>query len=68
MTESLHKKPRIISKIPILQNSNMLRPQNISGRNVAVKNICAFDTIIQSLLIGYPYWVSYYDYINTHNN
>lgn len=33
-----------------------------------IKNTCAFDAILQSLLVGYRDWTSYYDYINTHSN
>lgn len=33
-----------------------------------IKNTCAFDAIMQSLLVGYPDWTSYYDYVNTQSN
>lgn len=66
--ESIHKKPRLTSKIPLLQNGNVLRPQNISGQYVMLRNTCAFDSIVQSLLIGYRDWIMYHEYINNTSN
>lgn len=62
---SIHNRPRVSSKIPLLQNGNILRPQQISGQHVMVKHTCAFDTTIQALLVGYHDWTNYYNYINS---
>lgn len=60
-------------KIPLLQNGNVLRPQNITGQYVMINSTCAtivqyIDTIVQSLLVGYRDWTTYYDYINNISN
>lgn len=59
--DSIHNKPRVTSKIPLLQNGNILSPQHISGQNIMVKNTCAFDAIVQSLLVGFRDWITYHD-------
>lgn len=51
--DSIHNKPQLTSKISLLQNGNMLGPQNVTGQYVMIENTCAFDAIIQSLLVGY---------------
>lgn len=61
---SIHNKPNITSKVPLLQNGNMLRPQNVSGQYCMLNNTCAFDSIIQSLLVAYRDRTTYYEYIN----
>lgn len=66
--DSIHDKPQLTSKIPLLQNGNMLGPQNIAGQYAIIVNTCAFDTIVQSLLVGYRDWISYHDYINNISN
>lgn len=33
-----------------------------------IRNTCAFDSIVQALLIGYRDWITYYDYINNTSN
>jgi len=33
-------------------------------RHIMIINTCAFDSIVQFLLIGYRDWITYYDYIN----
>jgi len=62
---SIHNKPQLSLKIPLLQNGNMLRPQKIARQNVMITNTCAFDAIVQSLLVGYRDWTTYYNYINS---
>lgn len=44
--DSIHKKPHLISKFPLLQNSNILCPKNISGQHITIRNTCAFDSIV----------------------
>jgi len=29
-----------------------------------LKNTCAFNAVVQSLLIGFRNWVTYHDYVN----
>lgn len=62
---SIHNKPQVSSKIPLLQNGNNLRSQQIAGQHVMVKNTCAFDSMFQALLVGYRDWTNYYNYINS---
>lgn len=59
---SIHNKSQVSSKIALLQNGNNLRPQQIAGQHVMVKN--AFDSVIQAFLIDYRDWTNYYNYIN----
>lgn len=33
-----------------------------------IKNTCAFDSIMQSLLIGYRDWITYHEFINNSSN
>lgn len=65
---SIHNKPRVTFKIPLLQNGNILRPENIAGKYIMIKNTCAFDSFIQSLLVAYRDWIGYYNYINNMSN
>lgn len=44
--ESIHKKPTATSKLPLLQNGNVLRPQYISGRHIMIMNTCAFEIVL----------------------
>jgi len=66
--DNIHNRPHLTSKIPLLQNGNMLRPQGTTGQYVMIINTCAFDSIVQFLLIGYRDWFTYYDYINNISN
>lgn len=65
---SIHKKPQASSKISLLSNGNNLRPQQIAGQHIMVNNTCAFDAVIQALLVGYRDWTNYYNFINSSTN
>lgn len=65
---SIHNKPQTSFKIPLLQNGNCLRPQQITGQHIMIRNTCAFDAVIQALLVGYRDWTNYYNYVNNNTN
>lgn len=60
---SIHIKPQASFKIPLLENGNNLQSQQIAGQHVMIRNTCAFDSVIQALLVGYREWINYYNYI-----
>lgn len=53
--------------MPLLENGNHLRSQQIAGKHVMIRNTCAFDSVIQALLVGFRDWINYiyYNYINS---
>ncbi|KAK0157094.1 hypothetical protein PV327_011405, partial [Microctonus hyperodae] len=57
--KNFRNKPYFVTKIALLQNGNQLRPQNICGHCVMVRNTCAFDSAVQSFLGGYSDYITY---------
>lgn len=48
-------------------NENFLKPVNIGKQIVSVRNTCAFDSIIQSILAAYHDFAPYSEYLEEYN-
>lgn len=53
--------------LPLLMNRNFLQPINISKQIVSVRNTCAFDSTIQSILAAYHDFAPYSEYLRECN-
>lgn len=64
--EIIHKRSKFITILPLLVNGNFLKPVKIREHIVNVRNTCAFDSTIQSMLAAYDF-TSYSEYLTEGN-
>lgn len=61
--EIIHKRRKFTPKLPLLVNASALEPVKIGKQTVRVRNTCAFDTSIQSILAGCHDFEPYAEYL-----
>ncbi|RVE40187.1 hypothetical protein evm_015163, partial [Chilo suppressalis] len=64
----LHKRPKFCRSLPLLVNGSFLGPAEINKKSINVRNTCAFDSTVQSLLAAYYDFAPYYQYITESHN
>lgn len=61
--EIIHQRPKFSLALPLLVNGNSLGPVKIGKDVIAVRNTCAFDSTVQSMLAAFHDFEKYHDHI-----
>ncbi|CAH0719089.1 unnamed protein product, partial [Brenthis ino] len=64
----IRQRPKFSLNLPLLVNGNSLGPAKIGKQFIAVRNTCAFDSIVQSMLTAYHDFATYYQHITESKN
>lgn len=59
----VHQRPKFSLTLPLLVNGNGLGPAKIGKQIIAVRNTCAFDSTVQSMLAAYHDFAPYHEHI-----
>lgn len=63
--EMIHKRPKFTAMLPLLRNGNFLSPVIIDKQTVNVRNTCAFDCTVQSMLAAIHDFANYSKYLQS---
>jgi hypothetical protein len=66
--EIIHKRPKFITNLPLLANGNILKPMKVTNKIINIRNTCAFDATMQSILAACHDYDSYAEYLSTKLN
>lgn len=62
--EDFSQKENSKSSIPVLLNGNIVNSVYMLDQHIRITNTCAFDAVLQSLLIAYRDWSRYKSYVD----
>lgn len=66
--ENIHLKPKFTTTIPLLKNGSTLGPVVLGTSPIILINICPFDAIAQTLLVGYYDWTNFHHHVEETRN